>query len=98
MSTFIDFFLNIFNGIVDILDVKLFSDMPITYFQLILGCMIIPYILNFIFAGFKEIDKNVNINYFDFAKNISNNISDKKRKEQLNLSTWGHKHDIDYRG
>ena len=77
-----DFFLSIFNNIVNIMNIRLFPDFPITFLQLILCSIAIKYVFKFIFGGFKEIDTSANISLNRTAKGIYN-ISNNSRKEQI---------------
>lgn len=79
MYAIIDFFLSIFNNIVNILNIRIFSDINITYFQLILSCIAIKFVFKFLFGGFKEIDTGTNISLKTTVKGISN----RARKEQI---------------
>jgi len=60
MSSLLNYVMNIFSQIVGILNRQIFPDMPITYLELILGCIIIKFVFSFIFGGFKEVSNSTN--------------------------------------
>lgn len=85
MGNFISFIAKGIGEIVKVLSFKPFADMPITYFELILGASLIPFILKFIFGGFKEVEHNTNVNYMSFFKSnkASKDMDHTKRKQQI---------------
>lgn len=91
MSDFILFISNCIKKLVTVLSFKPFADMPITYFELLIGAAAIPFILKFIFGGFKEVEHNSNINYLTYIRSnkASKEISNNKRKEQINKKKSG---------
>lgn len=86
MGNFIGFITSCIGRLVNVLSFKPFPDMPITYFELLLGVAAIPFIIKFIFGGFKEVEHNTNVNYMNFFKNnkASKDISNIDRKNQIN--------------
>lgn len=85
MTDFLEFIANSLGKLIEVLNFKPFSDMPITYLELILAATIIPFILKFIFGGFKEVEHNTNVNYMNFFKSnkVSKDISNTNRKKQI---------------
>lgn len=83
MTSIINYFLSIVSSIVDILNRRLFPDMPITYLQLILGCILIKFIFSFIFGGFKDIDTDKNNFVRSGVKYSNNKIKDRERKKEI---------------
>lgn len=91
MIAIIDYVIFIFNGIVDLLNIKPFSDFNVSILQIILTGFVLKYIFTFIFGGFKEIDISTNwvnsaivnqqINNFNRKKQLKENS--KKEKEKI---------------
>lgn len=82
----ITFFIDIVSKIVNILNQRFFSDMPITYLQLILGCLILKFVFKFIFGGFKEVDTETRGFIRGVSSNVkytNNKVKERERKKDI---------------
>lgn len=79
MYDIIDFFLTIFDKLVDLLNVKFFADVDITFLQIILIGIALKFVFKFLFGGFKEIDTSTNY----MGSGIVYRLSNKDRKKEI---------------
>ena len=84
MKLIIEYFGLVFSKIVNILSIRPFQDFKITYLQLILACIVIRYLIKFVFGGFKEFETGTNFISGKIFDKVSDDISNKNRKEQIN--------------
>ncbi len=79
MYDIIDFFLTIFDKLVNLLNVKFFADVDITFLQIILIGIALKYVFKFLFGGFKEIDTSTNY----MSSGVVYKLSNKERKKEI---------------
>lgn len=79
MYDIIDFFLTIFDKLIDLLNVKFFPDVNITFLQVILIGIAIKFIFKFLFGGFKEIDTSTNY----MGSGVVYKLSNRQRKKDI---------------
>lgn len=79
MYDIIDFFLTIFDKLVDLLNIKFFSDVNITFLQIILIGIALKFVFKFLFGGFKEIDTSTNY----MNSGVVYGLSHQKRKQDI---------------
>ena len=60
MIAILSFINLIIRHIVDLLDTRLFSDINVTYLEIILGSVVTVFIFKLIFGSFKEMDTQTN--------------------------------------
>ena len=82
MNAIISLFGTCFIHIVNLLNRRFFPDMPITYLQLILGCIIIKFIFSFIFGGFKETQSDINNFSHSAVRYTNNKTKERERKKE----------------
>jgi hypothetical protein len=83
MFAIIDFFVDIFGGIIDILNTRFFSDVNITFLQIILISILLKFVIRFLFGGFKEVDISTNYLSRSAYGNAISSISNNERKREL---------------
>lgn len=84
MIAILSFINLIIRHIVDLLDTRLFSDINVTYLEIILGSVVTVFIFKLIFGGFKEMDTQTNFFARDISRNVSKQISNIDRINQIN--------------
>lgn len=84
MYALVDYFTFIIRKVYSILDVRIFSDFPVTYIQMIISCIILGFVFKFIFSGFKETELQFNSINSQINSQVSKQISNLARKKDIN--------------
>ena len=79
MPSLINFFTTIIYKIYSILNVRFFSDFPLTYMDILILSFVIPFLFKFIYGGFHEI----NVDSYRFNNYFYNGINYHSRKKEL---------------
>lgn len=81
MKYLIDYVTFVITRIVQILNIRIFSDFSLTYFELIMTAFILKFIFRFIFGGMKEFEMQTNW----IGSALTSKMSNEVRKKQLLL-------------
>lgn len=83
MYDLIDFVLSIFDKLIDLLNVKFFPDVNITFLQVILIGIGLKFVFKFLFGGFKEIDTSTNYMGSHIGTGVVYKMSNNNRKKDI---------------
>lgn len=89
MKAIVNYLIIVFTKIVDILNIQIFSDFPITYLQLIMCSFVIGIVFKFLFMQQSEIETQTNwmnrTAIYDTISNLSRKKQVTRAKNQENL-------------